>query len=168
MSQYLGEKSLDPGLALLSVFNRLCQLKDRLWKGKGGLFTEVGESTRVIASGSLKYPTFSCFSSPLYMPLQSVGAAMLLLCHLLFCTLCPFTFAHLVFPQGGFMAGLISGLPVGSEGVFGGQICKPWCTLMPSSQSACCTGCADPFCSAGVSSVPNALVQLSCCSVVSF
>jgi len=44
-SASLEKKSLDPGLALLSEFNRLCQLKGRFQRGKGG-FSELGGNQR--------------------------------------------------------------------------------------------------------------------------
>lgn len=92
------EISLDPGLALLSGFDRFCQLKAGLWKGIEGIFTELGRIKGSHHKQQLKISDlFPLLSSTFHVHAErGCSDAALWYCSLY--SHCPGAFVYLVFP----------------------------------------------------------------------
>lgn len=153
-------KSLDPGLALLSGFDRFCQLKAGLWKGIGGIFTELGRikgshhKWQVKVSDLFPLSTFCvraergcCFGAllPLY----------------------PLSWSFLCSPGGGFVAGFICDLGRGKAHRPpehpAGLPCAG--TVAPASTERAQD--IQSHSTVGGSQIPNAPLQVSHCPVIS-
>lgn len=92
------EKSLDPGLALLSGFDRFCQLKAGLWKGIEGIFTELWRIKGSHHKRQLKMPDLFLLLSSTLRVRAEPGCSDAALWHCFLYTRSPGAFVCLVFP----------------------------------------------------------------------